>query len=174
MGDMQKLVFEDEQDTPFQGQKIILHNIQSLNKNFSHLKIDRRFLDADVICLNETWLWSDQNTCHLTIDGFQLHHLTRREAYNSDDEDTALLRNSKGGGVAMYLKKNEDRKQILRSSVQNIESIAVKFLKENLIIVTVYRPQTLNLSGFLQSLKSLVITRNYVTMQNMYFCRRFQ
>lgn len=62
----------------------------------------------------------------------------------------------------MYLKKNEDRKQILRSSVQNIESIAVKFLKENLIIVTVYRPQTLNLSGFLQSLKSLV---NEITLQ---------
>lgn len=162
MGDMQKLVFEDEQDTPFQGKKIILHNIQSLNKNFSHMKIDRRFLDADVICLNETWLWSDQNTCHLTIDGFHLHHLTRREAYKSDDEHTALLRNSKGGGVAMYLKKNEDRKQILRSSVQNIESIAVKFLKENLIIVTVYRPQTLNLSGFLQSLKSLV---NEITLQ---------
>lgn len=91
------------------------------------MKVDRRFLDADVICLNKTWLWADQNTCHLTIDGFQFHHLTRREAYNSDDEHTTLLGNSKGGEVAMYLKENEDRKQMVHSSVQDIESIAVKF-----------------------------------------------
>lgn len=156
MGDMQKLVFEDVQSTSFYGRKVILHNIQSLNRNFSHMKNDRRFLDADVICLNETWLWPDQNTCHLTIEGFQLHHLARREAYSSDGEHTTLLHESKGGGVAMYFKENEDEKEIVHCSVQNIESIAVKFLKENFIIVTVYRPPTLNISVFLQALKSLV------------------
>lgn len=67
-----------------------------------------------------------------------------------------MLRNSKGGGVAMYLKQNDIEKQIIHCSVQNIESIAVKFLKENIIVVTVYRPQTLNVLGFLQSLKTLV------------------
>lgn len=97
MGDMQKLVFEDQQSTSFHERKVILHNIQSLNRNFSHMKNDRRFLDADVICLNETWLWPDQN----------------------------------------------------------IESIAVKFLKEN-FIVTVYRPPTLKISVFLQALQSLI------------------
>lgn len=59
-----------------------------------------------------------------------------------------MLRNSKGGGVAMYLKQNDIEKQIIHCSVQNIESIAVKFLKENIIVVTVYRPQTLNVLGF--------------------------
>lgn len=56
----------------------------------------------------------------------------------------------------MYLKQNDIEKQIIHCSVQNIESIAVKFLKENIIVVTVYRPQTLNVLGFLQSLKTLV------------------
>lgn len=136
--------------------KVVLHNIQSLNKKYAHMKTDRRFLDADVICLNETWLWPDQNTSHLTIDGFQFHHLARGEAYNNKNENTTLLRNSKGGGVAMYLKENEDDKQIVCCSDQNLESIAVKFLKESITIVTVYRPPTLNVSGFLQSFKSLI------------------
>lgn len=156
MGDMRKLVFEDQQSTSVHERKVILHNIQSLNRNFSHMKNDRRFLDADVICLNETWLWPDQNAGHLTIDGFQLHHLVRREAYNSDGQHTKLLHESKGGGVAMYLKENEDEKKIVQCSVQNIESIAVKFLKENFIIVTVYRPPTLKISVFLQALQSLI------------------
>lgn len=156
MDDMQKLVFEDQQSTSFHKRKVILHNIQSLNRNFSHMKNDRRFLDADVICLNETWLWPDQNAGHPTIDGFQLHHLVRREAYNSDGQHTKLLHESKGGGVAMYIKENEDEKKIVQCSVQNIESIAVKLLKENFIIVTVYRPPTLKISVFLQALQSLI------------------
>lgn len=98
----------------------------------------------------------DHNTCHLAIDGFQLHHLARRESYNNENENTTMLKNSKGGGVAMYLKENDNEKQIIHCSVQNIESIAVKFLKENIIVVTVYRPQTLNVSGFLQTLKILI------------------
>lgn len=56
----------------------------------------------------------------------------------------------------MYLKENKEEKQIVLCSVENIESIAVKFLKENIIIVTVYRPPTLKISDFLKSLKSLV------------------
>lgn len=156
MNDMQKLIFEIQQNTFLHGRKVIFHNIQSLNKNFNHMKMDKRFLDSDVICLNETWLLPDHNTCHLAIDGFQLHHLARRESYNNENENTTMLKNSKGGGVAMYLKENDNEKQIIHCSVQNIESIAVKFLKENIIVVTVYRPQTLNVSGFLQSLKILI------------------
>lgn len=119
------------------------------------MEIDNRFLDSDVICLNETWLWPDQNTRHLTIDGFQLHHKARRELYNNENENTTMLRNSKGGGVAMCLKQNDNEKQIINCSVENKESIAVK-LKKNIIVVTVYRPQTLNVLGFLQSLNTLV------------------
>lgn len=56
----------------------------------------------------------------------------------------------------MYLKENEEKKQIVLCSVENIESIAVKFLKGNFTIVTVSRPSTLKNSEFLKSLKSLV------------------
>lgn len=156
MDDMHKLVFEINK-IPFPtAKKIILHNIQSLNKHFSHMRNYTRFLDADVICLNETWLCSGQDTSNHTIHGFEFHHSTRKQAYNNEDENPTRLQNSKGGGVAMYLKENKKEKQIVLCSVENIESIAVKFLKENIIIVTVYRPSTLNISDFLKSLKSLV------------------
>lgn len=156
MDDMHKLDFDNQQNTFSNGKKIMLHNIQSLNKHFGHMRKDARFLDADVICLNETWLCPDQDTNHLSIDGFKLHHFTRKQAYNNEDENTTRLQNSKGGGVAMYLKENDEKKEIFLCLVDNIESIAVKFPKENIILVTVYRPPTLNISKFLKSLKSLV------------------
>lgn len=156
MDDMHKLDFDNQQNTFSNGKKIMLHNIQSLNKHFGHMRKDARFLDADVICLNETWLCPDQDTNHLSIDGFKLHHFTRKQAYNNEDENTTRLQNSKGGGVAMYLKENDEKKEIVLCLVDNIESIAVKFPKENIILVTVYRPPTLNISKFLKSLKSLV------------------
>lgn len=68
------------------------------------------------------------------------------------------LHNSKGGGVALYLKENDDKKQIIHHSVENIEAIVVKLLKKNIVLVNVYRPPTLNVTVFLQSLKSLLDT----------------
>lgn len=122
------------------------------------MKDDRRFTKADVICLTETWLKLDQEITRLNLNGFKFHHLARIQAYSNNDEHMRSLRNSKGGGVAFYLKENDDEKQIIHHSIQNIESIAVKFLKKNIVLVNVYRPPTLNVTTFLQSLKSLVDT----------------
>lgn len=58
------------------------------------MKSGRRFLDADVICLNETWLWPDQNTSHLKIDGFQFHHPAKRRI-TIKTKTQSWLRNSK-------------------------------------------------------------------------------
>lgn len=57
----------------------------------------------------------------------------------------------------MYIKENNES-QIIHHSIENIEGIAVKLLKKNIAIVNVYRPPTLNVTIFLQSLKSLIDT----------------
>lgn len=158
MEDMQKLALDGPFEIHSNSTKVVFHNIQSLNKHFNHMKVDRRFTKADVICLTETWLKPDQETTQLSLNGFKFHHLARTQAYSNDDDHTRLLRNSKGGGVAFYLKENDYEKQIIHHSIQNIESIAVKFLRKNIVLVNVYRPPTLNVTTFLQSLKSLVDT----------------
>lgn len=121
------------------------------------MKVDKRFKNADVVCLTETWLRSDQDTTHLRLSGFQFYHLTRMKAYRNSGEHMSL-HNSKGGGVALYLKENDDKKQIIHHSVENTEAIVVKLLKKNIVLVNVYRPPTLNVTVFLLSLKSLLDT----------------
>ena len=55
-----------------EGIKILLHNIQSLNKHFEDLRKDIRFKDVDVICLTETWIRSGQDTSIFKIDGYEM------------------------------------------------------------------------------------------------------
>lgn len=94
------------------------------------MKDDRRFTEADVICLTETWLKLDQEFTRLNLNGFKFHHLARIQVYSNNDEHMRSLRNSKGGGVAFYLKQIDDENQIIHHSIQNIECIVVKFLKK--------------------------------------------
>lgn len=67
-----------------------------------------------------------------------------------------MLANSKGGGVAIYFQDSNEDKHIVKSSVPNIECIAVKFLREDIIIVTIYRLPLLNVTMFLNCLNSLI------------------
>lgn len=113
-------------------------------------------MEADIICLTETWLLPKQDISHLQLEGFQLHHLSRKEAYNDSNDQVKMLANSKGGGVAIYVQDSNEDKHIVKSSVPNIECIAVKFLREDIIIVTIYRPPMLNVTMFLHCLKSLI------------------
>ena len=77
---------------------VVLHNIQSLNKHITDLKKDERFRNADVICLTETWLCSEQNTNAFNLNGFQLYHAVREDSYDNVSE-LAKLQEAKGGGV---------------------------------------------------------------------------
>lgn len=157
MKDMQKLELDRPFDIHSNNTIVVIHNIQSLNKNFCHMKCDMIFTNADVVCLTETWLRSDQETGHLHLNGFHFCHLARMEAYSNNGEHTRSLRNSKGGGVALYVKENIEN-QIIHHSIENIEGIAVKLLNKNIVIVNVYRPPTLNVTIFLLSLKYLLDT----------------
>ncbi|XP_062609593.1 uncharacterized protein LOC134271404 [Saccostrea cucullata] len=155
---MLKYTFVDYSRTlPANGMKIVLHNIQSLNNHFADLKNDTRIKQASIICLTETWLRSGEEIEKYVLQGFQFHHLPRKEAYDESTVSNQSLRNlSRGGGVGLYLKDNEGYNDVLQLPRMNIEGIAVKILKENILLLVVYRPCTAKVTSFLHNLQNVL------------------
>ena len=153
---MPSLTLSERSPTSKEGIKILLHNIQSLNKHYEDLRKDIRFRDVDIICLTETWTRSGQDLSIFNIDGYQFHHVSRGEAYDNSDPQFSQLRKSKGGGVAIYLNKSCGENIVYAIAGKNVEGISVRILSSEIVIVTIYRPSCLNASKFLVNLQKLI------------------
>lgn len=153
LNEMSKVTFNDISRLLLSnGKKIIMHNIQSLGSHFEDLQNDARFKQVDIICLSETWLKSGENTEKYALQGFQFHHLPRKEAYDESIVLNQSLQMSRGGGVGMYLKDENDCCDITLLFQMNVEGMAVKLKKENILLLSVYRPSTINIATFIHSL----------------------
>lgn len=156
LNEMPKVTFNDISRHLFSnGKKIIMHNIQSLGSHFEDLQNDTRFMQVDIICLSETWLKSRENTEKYALRGFQFHHLPRKEAYEESIVLNQNLQMSRGGGVGMYIKDENDCCDIILLSQMNVEGMAVKLKKENILLLSVYRPSTIKITTFIQSLSKV-------------------
>lgn len=62
---------------------------------------------------------------------------------------------SRGGGVGMYIKDENDCCDIILLSQMNVEGMAVKLKKENILLLSVYRPSTIKITTFIQSLSKV-------------------
>ena len=132
---------------------IILHNIQSLSAHFEDLRSDIRFQNANVLCLTETWLQKQKDeTIHL--ENFTSFRKDRYDSYDGTVEVLSKLKNSKGGGVVSYSQIQESAIEI-NVPVNNIEIVAI-CLKDNIAILTVYRPSAQPLNMFLSSMKNVI------------------
>ncbi|XP_062569279.1 uncharacterized protein LOC134231343 [Saccostrea cucullata] len=149
-----------------QGITIFLHNIQSLNKHFEDLQKDIRYRNADIICLTETWLRSEQNVSKFTIEGFSFYQVTREDAYDASNAKFSQLGASKGGGVAVYIKDTGQENAASSLPVKNVEAICVKCLLKDIVVLTVYRPNSLDASQFLVQFEKVV---KYLRSQYRFF-----
>lgn len=160
INEMEKITIRGNPENLYlNGKKIILQNIQSLNKHFADLKNDERFKQADIICLTETWLKPNESTDNFMLEGYQFHHLPRHAAYRDDSEMHSNLRLSKGGGVGVYL-KNEQEYDIISLFGMNIEVIGLKMKLENVLVLSVYRPKSVNLTAFLENFQQVLNSLN--------------
>lgn len=134
---------------------IVLHNVQSLRKHFDEMVHDSRILDADMICLTETWLTNFDDIEKFYIENFEFHQLTRNQAYDDVDDIYKKLKTSKGGGIAIYIKNtcNIIRKQL---PVNNIEGILLEDPMNQVIYVVLYRPNVYTSQKFLMNLEMLL------------------
>lgn len=143
-------------DTINKGITICHQNIQSLNKHFDDLVKDKRFWNADVICLTETWLRSKQNVRAFDKNGFNFYHAAREDAYDDSNPQVLKLQSSKGGGVAVYIKDSGLNTNLSLLSKKNLDAICVNFVSENIVVLTLYRPNILNVSQFLLQLERVI------------------
>ncbi|XP_062604082.1 uncharacterized protein LOC134265873, partial [Saccostrea cucullata] len=134
---------------------VVLLNVQSLRAHFLDLKSDARFLKADLICLNETWLTDNDRIKNFEFDDFQFNHITRKQSYDESVDIFAKLCKSKGGGVGVYMKGNE-KALVHVLPRKNIEGMAVELCEEDTVIIIVYRPNSLSVGWFLDSLQRVV------------------
>ena len=71
--------------------RISLLNCGSLRTKIEHIQMDPMFMVSDAICMTETWMWPDENTSQVNIEGYDVIH-------NSQ---------GKGKGVTVYLKSSK-------------------------------------------------------------------
>ena len=98
--------------------KICALNCGSLRHQMEHIKKDDILKNGDVICFPETWLWKDENTESLQLEGYKSHHLAV----------------GKGKGISIYFRENKfqhladvslEKIQIIKLSRTDLEVIAV-------------------------------------------------
>ena len=136
--------------------KMFLLNIQSLNRHMLDLRSDMRFRHADVICLTETWIRSGQTVDDFKLEGFRFHHAPRANLYDDSSTQLKHLQTSKGGGVALYIKEVGHEKSVISVPEKNVECIGVKFITDDIALLTIYRPSSYSVCDFLKALKKVL------------------
>ena len=138
-------------------QMIILHNVQGLRLHFEDLCKQIQNMNADFICLTETWLKDEYFPLDVELSDYKSYHQPRHMAYNNSSEITTKLGQQSHGGVSCYGKiiKSFSRLHL----TNNIENIAIHIVsKFSVLLVVIYRPASYKMSVFLMHLKNLVET----------------
>ena len=116
--------------------KISSLNCRSLKKHFEDIASDASLLMSDIICLNETWLETDEITEEVQISKYDLH----------------LNSKGKGKGIAIYYKR-----EIFKHAfdIKEDEMQLSKFISTNLDIIVLYRSQRGNYRNLNQNMAEM-------------------
>ncbi|CAC5392244.1 unnamed protein product [Mytilus coruscus] len=76
--------------------RIVYHNIQGLLSHIGDLKVNNDMVNADFICLTETWLTS--NDQYVNLNNYDFRHVCRNEAFNDNNEMFRTIKHMKNGG----------------------------------------------------------------------------
>lgn len=123
--------------------KVAALNIRSLSKHFDDISVDEELLNADCICLTETWLMRD-GPCDLNLEGYERF----------------LCNSGRGKGVAVYTKM----KHVM--TTENISHQSFQLLKvsfEHFDLICAYRSSNNRPEQFAETLRQL-ITKSKTTM----------
>ncbi|XP_046348179.2 uncharacterized protein LOC124128768 [Haliotis rufescens] len=133
----------------------ILQNIEGLQSHIQDLQNDRRFFEADFICLTETWLSDTHLPDEPKLDRFTLHHKTRSQSYESSEQMLMELKNQTHGGVGVYCSENKTC-EFPQFPVTNLEYLAFYVMELQAHVVIIYRPNSYKVDIFRKHLLQLV------------------
>ncbi|XP_073714001.1 uncharacterized protein [Misgurnus anguillicaudatus] len=129
--------------------RIALLNVQSLKAHFQDVLSHTVLINADCICLTETWL--NVNDQEPQIPGYVFSHNPRSKCY---DNSTALyteLKHQRGGGVGLYCSENIEC-DLFIPECSNLECLYFVIPCVNLTAALLYRPNSYNPDLFRQQL----------------------
>ncbi|XP_076872152.1 uncharacterized protein LOC143522233 [Brachyhypopomus gauderio] len=134
--------------------KILLHNVQGLSCHLQDLQQDKRYMDADIICMTETWVQSRHNS-DVQISGFSFYNQPRCLSYDTTDTVFAKLKDKQHGGVGIYYKPQTNC-TIVDVPCMNLECMQFILPHLNATAAIVYRPSSYNQTVFLNKLSTLI------------------
>ncbi|XP_048834537.1 uncharacterized protein LOC125709770 [Brienomyrus brachyistius] len=135
--------------------KILLHNVEGLSCHLDDLNQDRRYMEADIICLTETWLNSKEVTEDVQLPGFTYHGKPRHLAYDGSDALFAELKKQQHGGVGVYYKEHTNC-TVTDVQCVNIECVQFSVGLLRTTVFVIYRPPSYNLAIFQKNLMQLI------------------
>lgn len=141
------------------GQKVLCLNIRSIYANHSQIEADFAGTNITALCLTETWLKPILKSHVINIEGFQLIRNDR-------------LINKRGGGVAIYLRKDltwSYLKLDLNKSTPDIEILSViidRNFQPNLCISVIYIPPTANIQ---EAIKHMDCIAEEIAKENLHW-----
>lgn len=128
------------------GLKVCHINAQSLNNKIDEFRFNFENSKADIVCVSETWLRSTTPDSLVSLNGFKTFRADR-------------LRQSHGGGIAIFVKDTIMCKFILKSDSDDlVEYLFLEILSNGnkSLIGCVYRPdRRINLTNFYNKLESV-------------------
>ncbi|XP_026099002.1 uncharacterized protein LOC113070058 [Carassius auratus] len=131
---------------------IALHNVQSLRAHVQDLQVHRQIMNADCICLTETWLKVEDQ---VQIPGFVFKSNPRAKCYDNSTPLFTDLKQQRGGGVGLFCCES------IHFNVRvpepcNLECLyfAVPHLSLNAALL--YRPNSYPLNRFRQNMLHVI------------------
>jgi hypothetical protein len=120
-------------------------NCGSIRPQHQHIESDKTLTISDVICLPESWVWEDEDTTRLELEGFTVHH-------NSV---------GRGRGITVYFREHKFK------HIQDIKDEKIQLTKlsgKQLDIIVVYKAPAGNDSVLARHLENLTTNRNKPTI----------
>lgn len=155
MKSMQKLVLDKYNSTKSVSTfRIALLNIQSLRAHFQDLLAHTVLMNADCICLTETWLY-ENDELELQIPEFVFNHNPRSKCYDNKCVVSAELKHQRGGGVGMYCSEKIEC-HIFTPELWNLECLYFTVPHVNLKAAVVYRPSSYKIDVFRQHILHII------------------
>ena len=133
---------------------LALHNIQSLKAHIQDLRAHKTLIQADCICLTETWLDEDIDNVP-ELPGFIFKHNPRANCYDNSEPLFAELRQQQRGGVGIYFLDNIDINVIIPER-SNLECLYFEVPRVNLTAAVLYRPNSYTIGMFRQQLLQVI------------------
>ncbi|XP_056093733.1 uncharacterized protein LOC130072579 [Rhinichthys klamathensis goyatoka] len=131
---------------------IALQNVQSLQAHVQDIQAHRQLMNADCICLTETWLKVEDQ---VQIPGFIFKHNPRAKCYDNSTPLFSNLKQQRGGGVAIYCCENMFFKVIIPEPC-NLECLYFSVPHISLNAALLYRPNSYQIDVFRQNLLHVI------------------